>query len=681
MADAHEGTMGHTSRGRSLDLVGVVGSGQIGPDIALFFAKSLHPQGTRVVVLDVSPDALARGEAKCRQKIAKGVETKAFSAKDAAAMEAALVFTTDIGHLAEAGLVIEAATEDTVVKHKIFASLEATCGATAVLASNSSHIEPEVIFAGLRDPSRALVIHYFFPADRNPLVEIVPSAETDPKLIAEVYAFYEAIGKVPITVGGRFGYAVNPVFEGLFLAAALAVEEGLGTVREVDAAARRALGLGVGPFTAMNLTGGNPITAHSLDLMTEKLGPWFRVPQLMRDVMASSGKWEVARRDDPVALPDAQERRIADVMRGAYFGLAGQILDSGIVELSDLELALETGLAMRPAFQSMNALGLDHALELVRAYASAHPGFAVPRCLAEQAARREPFRIDHVLRRDIDGIAVLTIRRPQALNALNADVYAQLHQRFTEIREDARVAGVVLTGFGAKAFVSGADVNFLAAITSPEHGFTTSMESKTVGNLIESLGKPVVCALNGFALGGGCELALCCTARIAKKGLPLAVGTPEAKLGIIPGAGATQRLPRLVGVELAARMLRTGQGISSAEAVTSGFVREEIEGDLVAAAVELARGIALGSVHVAPLDTGPLQMPTELPSLDIGHLSKAIDALMCRAILQGCTKPLAEGLRVESELFAACCATEDMWIGIRNFTQNGPRATAEFVHR
>lgn len=673
--------MGHAFRSLALDVVGVIGSGQIGPDIALFFAKALHARGTRVVVVDVAPEALAKGEAKCRQKIAKGVESNAFTPQDAEGMTAALTFTTDAGQLAGAGLVIEAATENTEIKRQIFAQLEATCGPATVLASNSSHIEPEVIFAGLRHKSRALVIHYFFPAERNPLVEIVPSADTDVQLTAMVSDFYESIGKVPVAVRGRYGYAVNPVFEGLFLAAALAVEEGLGTVREVDAAAKRALGLGVGPFTAMNLTGGNPITAHSLDVMTGKLGAWFRVPQLMKDTMAAGKAWEVAKRDDPVELPPEQEQKIGDAMRGAYLGLAGQILDSGIISLADLELSLETGLAMRPAFTLMNDLGLPNALALVRAYAERHPGFAVPACIAEQAAKGTPFVIDLVLRRDVDGIAVITIRRPQALNALSATVWAQLAERFTALRNDASIEGVVLTGFGPKAFVSGADVNFLAGITSPEHGFATSQESKVVANTIATLDKPVICALNGFALGGGAELAMCCTARIAKKGLPLAVGTPEANLGIIPGAGATQRLPRLVGVETAARMLRTGRGISGAEAVACGFLHQEVEGDLIAAAVKLARSAARGEVQLRGVDSAPMATPDTLPPVELGHLSRAIDALMCRAIIEGCRKPLPEGLTFESEMFAACCATEDMWIGIRNFTQNGPRAKAEFVHR
>ena len=123
--------------------------------------------------------------------------------------------------------------------------------AHAVLASNSSHLEPEAIFAELGDRSRTLVIHYFFPAERNPVVEIVPGADTSSDLTASLMKFYEAIGKVPIEVKSRYGYAIDPIFEGLFQAAALLVEDGAGTTKEVDAVAARALGLTVGPFTAM----------------------------------------------------------------------------------------------------------------------------------------------------------------------------------------------------------------------------------------------------------------------------------------------------------------------------------------------------------------------------------------------------------------------------------------------
>jgi enoyl-CoA hydratase / 3-hydroxyacyl-CoA dehydrogenase len=675
--------VGYAFKGFQIDKIGIIGSGQIGPDIALYFAKALAAHEVPVVVVDVSAEALARGRAKVDQKIAKGRESGAFTPDAAERMGRLLSFTTDYEQLRGASLVIEAATENLDVKRRIFAQLEALCGPGTILASNSSHIEPDELFAslGARARARALVIHYFFPADRNALVEIVPGRATAPGLVDAVMALYEAIGKVPVQVGGRYGFAVNPVFEGLFLAAALAVEEGLGSTKEVDAAARAALGLGVGPFTAMNLTGGNPITNHALDEMTSKLGPWWRSPRLMREAIASGKPWDVPKRDEHIVVPPERETQIRDAMRGAYFGLVGQILDSGIISLADLEMAVETGLAMRAPFEFMNEQGVGTALALVEAYAAKHPGFAVPRCISEQARDGHPFRISHVLRRDAGDVAVLTIRRPRVLNALNDEVFEQLYEHFVALRADPRIAAVVLTGFGTKSFVSGADVNFLSRIESPADGTLTSERSKRAGNLIERLGKPVVCALNGPAFGGGNELAMCCTARIARQGLAPAVAQPEVNLGIIPGAGATQRLPRLVGIAQAANMLRTGRGLSGPEAVACGLIREEVDGDVVDRAIALARAAARGDVTLPVIDPRPMVTPAELPPVELGHRSRAIDALMCRALVEGCTKPLSDGLHFESEMFGQCCATEDMRIGVANFLTNGPRAKAEFVHR
>jgi enoyl-CoA hydratase/carnithine racemase len=181
--------------------------------------------------------------------------------------------------------------------------------------------------------------------------------------------------------------------------------------------------------------------------------------------------------------------------------------------------------------------------------------------------------VDRVIRRDDGDVAVLTIRRPAVLNALSDEVYGQLRDHVAAIRDDPAIAAVVLTGFGPKAFVSGADVGFLAKIASPADGVSTSERSKEAGNLLEQMGKPSVCALNGMALGGGNEIAMCCTARIIRRGVSLAVAQPEPNLGIVPGAGATQRLPRLVGLDRAAMMLRTGRPLSGKEAVACGLVR------------------------------------------------------------------------------------------------------------
>ena len=182
-----------------------------------------------------------RGGAKLEKKIDKGVETRAFSAEQAAAMKANITFTSDYGALDGASFVIEAATEDLGLKRRIFADLERRAAPGALFASNSSHLEPERIFAELEDRSRAMVIHYFFPAERNPVVEVVPGADTDDSNVDWVMRFYEAIGKLPLRIGSRYGYAIDPIFEGLFQAAALCVSRRVSEARARSISSRARL--------------------------------------------------------------------------------------------------------------------------------------------------------------------------------------------------------------------------------------------------------------------------------------------------------------------------------------------------------------------------------------------------------------------------------------------------------
>jgi enoyl-CoA hydratase/3-hydroxyacyl-CoA dehydrogenase len=643
--------------------------------------KVLQPEGVPVVVVDVAPKALDAGRAKLAKKVDRGVESGAFTPEQGTLMKGNVTFTEDYGALLDSDLVIEAATEDLEVKGRIFAQLENLAARDGILCSNSSHLEPERIFAELRTPSRASVVHYFFPAERNPLVEVVPAASTDEEVVSWLLQFYEWIGKVPIRVGSRYGYAIDPIFEGLFQAAVLAVEEGLGTTREVDEVARETLGLGVGPFTAMNLTGGNPITAHGLDEMHERVNPWFRTPDLLKKAMAMGTPWDVPSRGESIEVTPERAAVIRERMLGAYFGLVNEVLSSGITSVSDLELGAEIGLVIRPPFAFMNDVGLSTALEKVRSYQKVHESFPVSEALLEQEALGEPWDVPVVSRRDEEDVAVLVIRRPQVLNALNQDVFRQIGRHLDAIRTDDSIRGVVITGFGRKAFVSGADVSMLARISSEEEGERTSWSSHEVMLAVENFEKPVVCAYNGLAFGGGNELGMACHARLARKGLSPLAAQPEPRLGIIPGAGATQRLPRLIGIEKAWPLLRTGRPISSEEALELGLIREAVDKDVVAAAVALARDVAAGRVVLKRIPRGPIEVPNELGEVDLGHLSTAVDAVMQRAILEGAGLPLDEALRLEARLFGEVCGLEDMRIGVSTFVRKGPRAKAAFVNR
>ena len=240
-----------------------------------------------------------------------------------------------------------------------------------------------------------------------------------------------------------------------------------------------------------------------------------------------------------------------------------------------------------------------------------------------------------------NSIAHVTVNRPDKLNALNMQVMTDLRDAFTAIRDDAEVRIAILTGAGEKAFVAGADIGELNK-QDPVSAKAYTHKGQAVLDLIENLGKPVIACINGFALGGGCELSMACTFRLASENAKL--GQPEVKLGIMAGYGGTQRLPRLVGRGLAMQLLLTGEMITAQEAHRIGLVNE------VTAPAELiprAEAIAQKIIANAPL---------------------AVQYTM-EAVNKGLDIPLAEGLFLEATLFAVACATEDKKEGTSAFLE------------
>ena len=672
--------MAFTMFGRTIRKIGVIGSGNIGPDIALHFSQTLHAYGVPVVVVDIVQAALDGGSKKAESKMAKAAEKKIFKKEEADAIFKNMLFTTDYGKIADADLIVEAAFESTDVKHKIFDQCEKICPKNAILASNTSHMEPEEIFQNTKDKSRTLVIHYFFPAERNMWVEIVPSRDTDPGLTEYLMKFYEFIGKAPTLVKSRWSFVGSTLFEGIFEATALTVEKGLATVKEADAIAQKVFKMGVGPFTAHNLAGGNPLTQHGLSVSHTKIMPWYGSPKILDEQVKSGKPWETAKKGETVEYSKDVYEAVANRVMGAYFGMVCEILESGISNISDLEMGLQVGLDIAPPFEMMNRMGVKKALELVQAYAKENPGFKVAEVLVKQAASGKPWKIPVIIREDKGEIAVVKVRRPRVLNALNADVIDQLGENFLDIQKDPKIKGAILTGFGTRAFISGADIGMLASQKTPQEAEAGCLRTHAVFTLIENLGKPVVCAMNGLAFGGGNEIAMACTARIARKGQKMFVAQPEPKLGFIPGAGGTQRLPRWIGIEKAWPILRNSNPISSAQAKEIGLIQEEGEGDLIEVAMDWVKRILSGKVKVPSIPKGPLPSPSKLPEVDIGHLSRKIDSLLQKAILEGAKMTLEEGLKLEAKIFGECSTTQDRNIGIENFIKNGPRVNANFVH-
>jgi len=240
-----------------------------------------------------------------------------------------------------------------------------------------------------------------------------------------------------------------------------------------------------------------------------------------------------------------------------------------------------------------------------------------------------------------DGVAFVTVNRPDKLNALNDQVVADLRQAVLALKSDATVKGVILTGAGPKAFVAGADIGDLAR-QGVLDGRERALNGQAVLTAIETMGKPVLAAVNGFALGGGCELAMACHIRIA--GETAKFGQPEVKLGITPGYGGTQRLPRIVGKGRALHLLLTGETIDAQEALRIGLVTKVVPQDqLMAEAEKLMRQI---------LANGPVAV-----------------ALTIEAVHQGLEMTLAEGLRLEANVFGLVASTRDVKEGLNAFLE------------
>jgi enoyl-CoA hydratase len=249
-----------------------------------------------------------------------------------------------------------------------------------------------------------------------------------------------------------------------------------------------------------------------------------------------------------------------------------------------------------------------------------------------------------------DKVAIVTINRPEKLNALNDKVMAELDACFAALGIDAEVRGVILTGAGEKAFVAGADIAELAE-QSPVGGKEKSIRGQRVLDRIENLGKPVIAAVNGFALGGGCELAMACHVRVASENARL--GTPEVKQGLMCGYAGTQRLARLVGKGRALEILLSGEPVDAAEALRIGLVNRVVPRDrLLAEAEALLRKM----IANAPVS--------------LRFTMEAVNA--------GLEMPFAEAQYLEATLFALLCTTDDMKEGTRAFLEKRP---AKFTGR
>jgi enoyl-CoA hydratase/3-hydroxyacyl-CoA dehydrogenase len=563
-------------------MLAVVGAGNMGSGIA----QKMATEGFDVILVDLDDDKVARGVESIRRTLADGVARRIFSEDDAHAIFRRVRPTTRFEDLAGADLVVEAVFEDLDVKRDVFARLDRICRADAILATNTSSFAVTDVASNTRSPERVVGLHYFYHPAKNRLVEVVAGARSTESTIAKAWALQEALGKTPIRSKDSCGFIVNRFFSPWLNEAVRLLEEGIANTATIEAAARQGFGIGMGPFELMNVT-GIPIAVHTADTLGRAFGPLYGTPALLRQQFESRRPWDLSGDIDGSLL-----EVVSDRLAAVTFHVAAELVDEGVGTAEDTDIGARVGLRWRRGpFEMMNRRGIREAAALAANFARRW-NVRLPDRLLKQAASNHPFELRLVTRSVADGIATITINRPDAMNALNEQVVEQLNDLFLLSVEDPGTRGIVLAGTG-KAFVAGADIRF----------FVKNIESKALDRIvaftkqgqqlllaIERSPKPVVARVHGLALGGGVEMALACHYIVATPKASFAF--PETGIGIYPGLGGTQRTTRRLGKGLAKWLVLSGQAVGAEEALAIGLVDRVVPYDeLDGAAQELiARG-------------------------------------------------------------------------------------------
>jgi enoyl-CoA hydratase/3-hydroxyacyl-CoA dehydrogenase len=560
--------------------VGVVGGGLMGAGIAQVAAQA----GYATVVRELNQELLDKALNGIRAFLDKGVANRKMTQAKRDATWACISGTTELADLADCDLIIEAIFENLDAKREVFHALDGICRDTAILASITSSLSIAHMAAVTKRPDRVVGLHYFFPPVINQLVEIAVLPETAREVVETLLVFARVTGKVPIITRDAPGFAVNRFFLPWLNEAARMLGEGVANIATIDKAGCDTFHIGMGPFALMNAT-RVPIAYHATSAAGQTLGEFY-VPAASLVAQFQSGQpFDLAGEVDESALP-----AVGDRLLGVAFGVAAELVEEGVATVEDTDRGALIGLRWaRGPFGMMNDVGLDRALALVEALAARHASFTVPELLRKQAATGQPWPLRDVKLEVASGIATITMNRPEAMNALNGKVLRELKETIAQVRDDPNVRVVIITGEGP-AFVAGADIRAMMTM-----GLVDIREfihfGQAVLSDIEKLEKPVVAAINGFALGGGLELALACDIRLASTEAQM--GFPEVGLGIYPGFGGTQRATRLLGKGRASELVFTGDPINAEEAARIGLVNRAVPPrQLIAEARRLAARIA-----------------------------------------------------------------------------------------
>jgi enoyl-CoA hydratase/3-hydroxyacyl-CoA dehydrogenase len=560
-----------------INKIAVIGAGNMGSGIA----QKIAQEGINVIMVDIKEEFVERGINTIRQMLKEAVERKILNSEQLHDVLSRIIGTCDFEMVAEADLVIEAVFEDKQVKFDLFDKLDRICSDKTILATNTSSFYVHEFANKTARPDRFIGLHYFFHPAKNRLLEVIPHEKTSAETIEKSLLAAKLHGKTAILVKDAPGFAVNRFFVPFLNEAARMLEEGLADIPTIEEAAKEAFKIGMGPFELMNVT-GIPIAVHASTTLGNELGPFYATAEMLKAQKDKNEDWDLSG-----SVDESKLQAVKDRFYGVCLGVAAALVDEGVASIEDTDRGAKIGLRwLMGPFEIMNKIGIQKTFKAVEAITQRYPDFKMPQVLAQQNEIGKPFAFNFVDLEVKNAVAYITINRPEAMNALNETVVAQLRQRFEEAEANADVKAIVLQGAG-KAFVAGADIKYFVDKIKADK-ITDIVEFTRKGQKllldIENSDKLTIALLDGLSLGGGSELALACQAIIATPAGSM--GFPETAIGIFPGLGGMLRMARFTGPELAKYYVFSGTPISAEDAHTLGIVTRLVAPAKVASAID-----------------------------------------------------------------------------------------------
>jgi len=641
--------------------IGIIGAGTIGPDIA-YYLKSAIP-GLSLVLIDIVEDQLDQAFKRIEGYADKGVKRGKLTAEQAAGVMENLSTSVDYSALADCDWVIEAATENLDLKHKIFAQVESIVREDTLLTSNTSSIPAAWLFSELRYPGRCTVTHFFAPAFSNPVVEVIDWEGGDAETLEFLRWLFCATGKVPMVTTDDVCFMLDRIFDNWCNEAAYLID--VASTREIDSIALDYVH--AGPFDVLNFANGNEIIPEVNTLQANEEGEHYRPAPYFRSVKT----WNTVPRGKPIEVPPETAERIRDRLLGIVFSQTVDIVDRSIGTSADLELGCRLAFAFRKGpLKLMHELGEAEVTRIIQRLEKERPGMPMPN---QDIANYHDFQ-QYLLVDDMDGVKVITIRRPEALNALDDELNDEILSVIKKYEGDPQVKGYVLTGYGNRAFCAGADIGrFPEYLGDADGAAQYARDSSRLLRHIDGMSKPVVAAVNGMALGGGLELAFRCHSIVAVDTAWLQL--PEITLGIVPGIGGMvvpyRRWPE--AAQTFHDMLRSGKKLDAQTASKLGIIDELADdyAELIKRAVQKVNSIQDSAMKIA-------DEPVTIPSLDQVEpmtsegqlLSSNVISIIENAVTQAALSPSLEAaLEIGYLAFGRSACTEAAREGIESFQQ------------